>query len=296
MTTLPRSEAQLYILRVMPGQSLFPEKYKAFLDDEDRSRIAAFVFDEDRQNYYAAHLLLRSLLSQYTQVAPSHLRLAKNSYGKPEWNQTGNGRNVLPFSLSHTRGLVCLAMTEHFPVGVDSEYHRELHDLNGVAADVCTDYELADHPFETSGKGITYNFLGLWTLKEAYVKARGMGLSIPLKSFGFVRGGSTGDSFRLRSDHSEDITEDRWQFALFDVDDGHYCLSIAIETAESSDCFVRIREVRMPGMTLNDESNVYVVFKTEKVNIQFDEPYRFFELLEKQWDIWSGGSRNEKTE
>lgn len=283
MRNLRLSEVHLYILRIIPGQSLLPEKYSALLDDEERAHIAAFVFDEDRRHYFAAHLLLRSLLGEYTQTAPSNLRLSRNSHGKPGLAQTGNGRRVLQFSLSHTRGLACLALTEHFPVGVDAEYHRELHDLEGVAAEVCTDFELAGLSSHTSGGSRTDDFLSLWTLKEAYVKARGMGLSIPLKSFGFVRGGSSGGSLRLRAVHSDDKT-DRWQFALFAVDDRRFSLSVAMETAERRDCLVRVREMQMPDVTQNPGSTLCVVSKAEKTNIQFGEPCRFIELLEKQWD------------
>jgi 4'-phosphopantetheinyl transferase len=181
----------------------------AYLTDEERARGERYVFPEDRRAYLLTRALARAALSHAAPgVEPREWTFAVGSHGKPSIS----GPRALPleFNLSNTRTLVACLVATGGPVGVDVEDEsREL------APD-----ELADRffsPSEASGlralppEARHARFLELWTLKESYIKARGLGLSIPLEQFSFVL-----DSPPIRIELAPRLEDDpaRWQFAL----------------------------------------------------------------------------------
>jgi len=157
---------------------------EATLDDEERARMARFLFDRDRRSYVISHGLLRIILSTYVAVEPSVWRYRYNDYGKPEIAEPAE-HGTLRFNLSHTRGAMLCGVTRDGELGVDVE---------ATARDTsCA--ELADRYFSPSEvadlrslpiDGRRDRFFRLWTLKEAYIKARGMGLAIPLDQFSYT--------------------------------------------------------------------------------------------------------------
>lgn len=155
--------------------------YRSWLSAEETERMARFRFERHRHQYLITRALLRSTLSRYAPwVAPQQWRFANNAWGKPAIVAP-----VVPmaFNLSHTEGLVVLALTLENSVGIDVESSQrpvdpDLAERFFSAAEV---RYLASLPPTDQ----TSAFLTLWTLKEAYIKACGQGLSIPLESFCF---------------------------------------------------------------------------------------------------------------
>jgi 4'-phosphopantetheinyl transferase len=159
-------------------------RWTTVLDDEERARAGRFVFERDRHQYIAAHALLRLLLQELAGGPAGAWRFTSGSHGKPALHADHRlGR--LAFNISHTRGAVACAMTLDHDIGVDIE------DLErpGRLLDIADAYFAPDEmivlrrapPAEQRGV-----FLRLWTLKEAYIKAHGDGLSLPLDRFAFV--------------------------------------------------------------------------------------------------------------
>jgi 4'-phosphopantetheinyl transferase len=152
------------------------------LDQTELSRAERFHFEHDRQSYIAAHALTRAMLSSHASIAPSAWRFAAGSHGKPEIE----GAEVhLQFNLSHTRGLVAVAVTRQHDVGIDVEQI----DPKRLGLDVADRFfapvealHLRSLPKEEQPEA-SYAY---WTLKEAYIKAIGLGLSCPLDAFNFV--------------------------------------------------------------------------------------------------------------
>lgn len=155
------------------------------LDRQERDRAARFRFAADRHAYVAAHGLLRHALSQCAERPPTSWRFAAAPHGKPVLAEPLPGRD-LRFSLSHSRGLVAVAITEGADVGVDVEALDGEHgDLLSVADQFFAPEEydaLRALPNETARRE---RFITLWTLKEACLKAAGLGLSLPLDSVSF---------------------------------------------------------------------------------------------------------------
>ena len=153
----------------------------SILSADERERAARFHFPQDRDNFIVARGALRSILAGYLGVAPAALRFQYSSYGKPSLAPefTSQGLN---FNLSHSHELALLGLTSGREIGVDVERHR---------ADV-TDEPLAERFFSAREVAVlralppeqqTEAFFNCWTRKEAYIKARGEGLSFPLARF-----------------------------------------------------------------------------------------------------------------
>lgn len=151
------------------------------LDAGERARWGRFVFPEDRRLYAAAHALLRRVLSRHAPRDPRDWRFVAGPWGRPEL-APGQGAGELRFSLTHCRGLVACAVARGGPVGVDAEALDRRLDVAAIADTVFTPAERAWLDAAPGGQRAEA-FFALWTLKEAYVKARGLGLSLPLTAF-----------------------------------------------------------------------------------------------------------------
>jgi 4'-phosphopantetheinyl transferase len=152
----------------------------ATLTRDERNRSARFRFERDRQRFIVAHGVLRDLLGRYLGTDPGHVRFAYNAFGKPELSpEFGTG---LKFNLSHSADLALIAIAAHADIGIDLEYIRALPDYREIARHFFSEAEvgrLDELPRHLHPQA----FFSCWTKKEAYVKACGEGLAMPLTSF-----------------------------------------------------------------------------------------------------------------
>jgi 4'-phosphopantetheinyl transferase len=157
---------------------------RSVLTPEEQAATGRFVFPRHRHQHLLTRALQRDLLSRYTGEQPAAWRFEKNRYGRPEISSP-RLRHRLRFNLSHTDGLIACAVTPERDVGVDVEYVGRPTRVMELAPSVFAPPELTSlqrlHPGEQRAR-----FFALWTLKEAYIKARGKGLSIPLDKFSFT--------------------------------------------------------------------------------------------------------------
>lgn len=154
------------------------------LSATERQKATRFMFDKDRQLYASAHVFLRQTLSQYAPVDPADWQFEANKYGKPAI--TNVGYQNLQFNLSHTPGLIAVAITLNRPVGVDIEQStRHMRDLHRLSRQIFSTDEMADIFASEESNEQQRKFFTYWTLKEAYIKACGIGLSLSLKKFWF---------------------------------------------------------------------------------------------------------------
>jgi 4'-phosphopantetheinyl transferase len=162
-----------------------PQAYEACyatLSTAEASRAARFVFERHRRQYIFAHGLLRAALSRFLpDVQPSDWCFAANRYGRPFVATPAVGRAV-HFSLSHTDGCVCCVVSSHEAVAVDVEEIRERPLLFETASSNFSAEEI-DALRALQSLEFVDRFFKYWTLKEAYVKARGTGINLPLNQF-----------------------------------------------------------------------------------------------------------------
>jgi 4'-phosphopantetheinyl transferase len=135
----------------------------------------------DRDHFIVARGVLRELLGRYLKRSPVEVPLCYGDYGKPELSKD-KLKGSIRFNLSHSNGLAVYAFASEREVGIDLELVRPAFAVDGIASRFFSDQEVLDlHklPLEMRAEG----FFLCWTRKEAYVKARGQGLQIPLKNF-----------------------------------------------------------------------------------------------------------------
>ncbi|MGF1512128.1 MAG: 4'-phosphopantetheinyl transferase family protein [Elainellaceae cyanobacterium] len=201
------------------------ETYWSWLDERERQRSSRFRFDRDRHSYLVAHGLLRSCLSRYGGLPPGQWSFSTNAYGRPE---IAAQRPPLRFNLSRARGLVACAVTRSADIGVDVEAVGRAADLAAIARTSFTPKEQADL---AQAEGPRQRFFQLWTLKEAYVKAIGLGLSLPLQSLEFRVGADEPATIEF-SALAEPKPAEGWQFFLLKPTAEH-CLAIAVRSGLS---------------------------------------------------------------
>ncbi len=180
MQLLPADTLHIHLLR---PDGVVDAAAEEILDLEERQQAQAFRFQRDRDLYTAAHLFLRRILSCYASLSPDRWQFSRNAYGKPALADPAYG--WLQFNLSHTHGLIACAVARDRAVGVDVEGIRNLSDLPGLCRYAFAPVETADVLATLGQQAQTERFFSYWTLKEAYIKARGMGFSLPLQQFAF---------------------------------------------------------------------------------------------------------------
>ncbi len=159
-------------------------RYLDWLSAEERARYRRFHFDADREVFLMAHALVRSGLGERAGLAPSALRFQTAENGKPAV-AVGTSGEEIQFNLSHTRELVACAVSRACPLGVDVEGIDVARDVSGVARRVLSETEYGDWNSRT-GEARARRFFEYWTLKEAYIKALGVGLDQPLRDLTFT--------------------------------------------------------------------------------------------------------------
>ena len=180
-----------------------------WLSPDEHERAGRFVFDDDRESFVAAHALLRETLSAFANVPPPEWRFSTGPHGKPELAGAHAGID-LAFNLAHTRGVVACAVGRGVRVGVDVEPLAQRVDTLDLARRFFSPSEIL--ALEACGEDERHvRFVELWTLKEAYVKAVGEGLSHPLETFGFGFDSPAGMTFETRDGEDGAV----WRFALF---------------------------------------------------------------------------------
>jgi len=155
-------------------------RFYATLTPDERTRSARFRFERDRQRFIVTRGVLRDLLGRYLQTQPGHISFVYNASGKPDLSPEFGSR--LKFNLSHSAGVALIAVAIDSDVGVDLEYIRAQSDYTDIARRF---FSAAEVDYLTALPSHLYAeaFFSCWTKKEAYVKACGKGLAIPLNSF-----------------------------------------------------------------------------------------------------------------
>ncbi len=177
---LPEDEVQLWRVDLEAVGS-DESRWQKVLSSDETIRASRFHFARDRQRFVAARALLRIILSAYLATDPNQLRF---SYSKKEKPCLGpaHADSGVTFNVSHSGGIALLAFSRRRDIGVDVEQVRSDFDLEAIARRFFSAVEqkqLDAAPAEEKPEA----FFRCWTRKEAYIKATGDGLSLPLSQF-----------------------------------------------------------------------------------------------------------------
>ncbi|NOQ88950.1 MAG: 4'-phosphopantetheinyl transferase superfamily protein, partial [Gammaproteobacteria bacterium] len=178
-----QTEAHIWFFRT--DVRLSDEQHAVYLSQlsvDEKQRYHRFHYEKDRKSYLVAHILLRNALSKYVDVPIEAWQFACNEHGKPEITRTVD-LPEMSFNITHTEGLCACVITRGAASGIDAENVNRQSNYKGIAKRMFSADENA--VFDVSKKQ-TQQFYKFWTLREAYVKALGVGLSGSSKEFSFA--------------------------------------------------------------------------------------------------------------
>jgi 4'-phosphopantetheinyl transferase len=166
----------IYSARLEPDSSRL-ESLHDTLSPEERERAARFHFPIHRRHFIACRGILREILGGFLEVEPAEVRFNYNAYGKPSVEDSR-----IRFNVSHSGGWAMFAVTGTREVGIDIERIDARTAVEQIPERFFSAWEAAQLRALPAAQQ-TDAFFRCWTRKEAYIKARGLGLSLPLDSF-----------------------------------------------------------------------------------------------------------------
>ncbi len=207
------------------------ERYLAMLSDAERRQQRNFHFIRDQRSYLVSHALVRQVLSLYADILPQDWVFGSGAHGKPQIKNPSAAS--LRFNLSHTADLCACVVTRNIRCGIDAEHLGRQNKLLPIARRMFSEIELETFKNKTDAE-IRQNFFYYWTLREAYVKARGTGLGGSSKAFHFkISEDSVAPECKSASieftDKKQNDLAAQWQFEIFQPDADHV-MSVALKS------------------------------------------------------------------
>lgn len=206
---------------------LVPEETEALsgvLSREEQNRAARFRYPVHRGRFIASHGILRNILSRYLGQSPEKIRYSANAHGKPHLIDSNRGVD-LRYNFSHSQDMAVYAIAVDREVGIDVEHPGRSGQTLEIAARFFAPVEAAaigELPERLRKKA----FFACWTRKEAYLKAKGSGLSAPLDQF----------AVSVHPEAPPALLHAKWnssahlKWTLFDIDPGGgYMAAVAVE-------------------------------------------------------------------
>lgn len=195
------------------------------LSADERARAERFHFQKDRDRFIVARGLLRSILGRYLDMEPVHVKLEYGTYGKPALAGEPGGQGIR-FNLSHSDGLALYAIANGREVGVDVERLRQEFAGAEIAKRFFSSREISMLLALPENLRVEAFFL-CWTRKEAYIKARGEGLTLPLSDFDVSL--IPGEPARLLYTSAGPQETSRWTLRQLDVFERDFVAALAVE-------------------------------------------------------------------
>ncbi len=217
---LPLGRVGVWYVRTREVSAAALAATRAILTAEEQQRWSRFLFEKNKHEFLVTRALERGVLATCLGKRPAELAFVRNDYGRPALSPAV----PLRFNLTNTLELVACAVTSDREVGVDTEPLARADTVIEVAPTVFRDTERAmldrlDLPARRR------RAVELWTLKEAYMKARGMGMSLPVQEFEIHYG--TNDEPELRV--HDTITDDPSRWVLTTRQVGDHLVGLCVE-------------------------------------------------------------------
>ena len=189
----------------------------AWMSPAERARFDRFRHDADRGMFALGRLMARTLVGRALGVDPGAWGWREGPHGRPEVDHPASD---VHFNLTHSAGIVLCAIARGRAVGIDVENLARPRPNWGLVERYCSPAEADD--IQQHGDRWPERFLTYWTLKEAYLKARGLGISVPLADISFAGNDFASDGpLRITFERSLAGTDDRWAFHLFRPSERH---------------------------------------------------------------------------
>jgi 4'-phosphopantetheinyl transferase len=215
----PLGADAVHLWRVRLDPPVVGDDAWGLLSDAERGRALRLLQEHHRRRFVAAHAALRRILAGYTARPARALRFTVGPHGKPSLAESATSRGKLEFNLSHSADLGVIAVARERPVGVDLERwkremnHLELAERFFSPAERASLRALAERPDD-----LVHGFFAAWSRKEAYLKARGEGVTRGLHHFDVSL--APDEPARLVADRL-DSAVDRWRMRSFIPESGY---------------------------------------------------------------------------
>ncbi len=200
------------------------ELLETTLSDDENQRAARLYFQGDRDRFIAAHGCLRDILARYLHCEPGQLSFSAGSNGRPGLSANSFDAGI-EFNLTHSGTYALVAVTWERKVGVDLECIRQGLSPENIAERYFSQGEVSElMALPTDQREAA--FFKCWTRKEAYMKATGLGLSLPLDSFDVSLNPNEPAILRATRPDPQEVA--RWSLLSLEVDSG-YASAVAVE-------------------------------------------------------------------
>jgi len=243
--TLNSQEIHLWMLNPLSIQaSELLHAYHDLLNDEEKNKVDRYKFAEHRHDALITRAFLRDTLAKYLAQDAKTIHFTKGEHGKPELSPA----NDISFNLSHTDGLIILAISKNVALGADCENIERSNDILAIADRYFSPTEVKAL-FSLPTDHQRSRFFDYWTLKESYIKACGQGLAIPLDHFSFTIDDKDANSIngQIKTEIALDFVSERndqaeyWQSWLLYPNESHrMALSIKTKSANESRFSLRL--------------------------------------------------------
>lgn len=193
------------------------EQWSSILSSDERTRAARFHFPKDRLRFIAARAVLRRILGAYLDIDPRAVIFTYSPEEKPGLAED-QAKSGVSFNISHSGKIALLAFARSRDVGVDVEQHRPEIETTAIARRFFSSAEqlqLADLPADKHREA----FFLCWSRKEAYIKATGKGMSLPLRDFDVSL--APNDQNALVATRPNPNERDRWSLRDIPVESGY---------------------------------------------------------------------------
>lgn len=210
-------------------------RYPALLAPGERERWQRFRVRGAADQYLVGRALLRTTLARYAPVAATDWAFETNAFGCPYVSSPVAHRDFR-FNLSHTEGLVACAVTRRGEVGIDVESTARAVDPLALAPTVFAGPEIEALAAAPEAQR-QQRFFAYWTLKEAYIKGRGIGISLPLDGFWFEL---DGPAPRIHFSERCQDQEERWHFFRWQASPTH-AMALAVAPPARRAPLIRLR-------------------------------------------------------
>ncbi|MDX1378156.1 MAG: 4'-phosphopantetheinyl transferase superfamily protein [Anaerolineales bacterium] len=200
------------------------QQAESSLSADETQRAAKFRFEKDRIRFVISHVALRDVLSRYLHIEPREISFTVGEYGRPSVGSIQN----LDFNLSHSGDYALIAIARGRKVGVDVECFRDELEIEKIARRFFSQNE-NDELMSLPPDQQQIGFFNCWTRKEAYIKAHGLGLSLPLDGFDVSL--SPNEPAKLRATRPNAHEASRWTLLALETDSRH-AGAVAVEGRE----------------------------------------------------------------
>ena len=228
-STLAEDEAHVWLIEpeTVRDSDILAD-FRALLSADELEQCDRFHFAEDGHRYLVSHALRRKVLPGYADLDPADWCFTRTTHGRPEIaNTEAEGTR---FNLTHTRGLAACIVTRNVDCGIDAEILDSRHNLKGIEQRMYAAEEL--HQMEAlDGAELIEAFFSRWVLREAFVKAKGIGISYPTRKLNFdIR-----DTHNIGIRFDPGLVEsDGWQFKLMRPTKRHIAAVALLKNRPSS--------------------------------------------------------------